>query len=96
MVLTPMRQDAVWLHATGSDGYQDTYSTNNIKCRFSQETKTVKKPDNVEVISSAVVRCAEAVQANDRITYDSHNYLVLSVREITGPGGGVIERELRL
>jgi hypothetical protein len=94
-MLTPMNQSATWKSRTGNDGYQDTYTSSTIKCRFSQEQTSVIGPNNNEIISTAAIRCVEDVRPFDCIVFGSE-YLVLAVRDITGVGGGIIEREVRL
>ncbi|MCZ7406287.1 MAG: hypothetical protein O8C67_15355 [Candidatus Methanoperedens sp.] len=94
MVLTPMRQSASWKSRTGSDGYTDTYSSSTIACRFQPKQRTILKADGTLILSSAVIKCAEAIKANDRITINSKESVVLTVNDIIGLGGGVIEREV--
>jgi hypothetical protein len=47
-------------------------------------------------LSSAIVRCAEAVAANDRIIYLGKDSLVLNVNPIIGIGGEILEYEVIL
>jgi hypothetical protein len=94
--ITPLRQTCTWSHATTSGLYGPTYEDVDIRCRFSQESEKVKKPNNQEVISNAMIRCLEPIGASDKITYNDIVYPVLSVKAITGIGGGLIEYEVRL
>jgi hypothetical protein len=97
MSLTPMNQTCTWNEATGSGTYGTTFTAHTLtKCRYSQETAEVKKPNSQVVISNAMIRTASAVKANDQIVYGGVTYPVLSVKGITGIGGGIIEYEVRL
>lgn len=91
MSLTPFAQDATWRKNNG--GYPVTYTDTAIKCRFVPKQKTILKKDGTLTLSSALVRCAEAVSANDRIVYLSKDSLVLNVNPIIGIGGEIIEYE---
>lgn len=92
-----MRQTFTWKERTGSGLYGHTYTPHEgVACRFVKQTKLVKRPNSQEVISTAVIRCAVPVKADDLIIFDGVTYPVLSVEAITGPGGGVIEYEVRL
>ncbi len=94
MSLTPMLQDATWRQNLG--GYPITYSNVAIKCRYVPKQKTILKADGTLKLSSAIVRCAEAVAANDRIIYGGKDSLVLNVNPIIGIGGEIIEYEVIL
>jgi hypothetical protein len=97
MSLTPFRQTFTHRKRTGGGLYGPTYTDYASQpCRFSQETKTVKKPNNVEVISNAAIRTSVVVSSDDFVIYGTATYPVLSVKGITGPGGQIIEYEVRL
>ncbi len=97
MSLTPMRQTFTHRKATGSGAWGVTYTDYaNQPCRFAQETAKIKKPNNVEVISNAVLRTSVAVASADSVIYGGVTYPVLSARSVTGVGGGIVEYEIRL
>lgn len=97
MSLTPMLQFITWNEKTASGTYGPTFTAHTyIPCRFSQENKIVRKPNNQEIISNAVIRTASAIKGDDQVTYGGITYPVLSVKAITGIGGDVIEYEIRL
>ena len=89
--LTPKNQDATWRKNLGT--YPATYTDTAIKCRYVPKQKTILKKDGTLTLSSALVRCDEAVSANDRIVYLSKDSLVLNVNPIIGIGGEIIEYE---
>jgi hypothetical protein len=94
MSLTPFLQDAVWKTSLG--GYPVTYTSVNIKCRFVPKQKAILQANGTMKLSSAIVRCAEAVLANDRIIYANKDSLVLAVNPVIGLGGETIEYEVIL
>ncbi len=94
---TPMPHLCTWNEATGSGSWGVTYTAHLlVPCRFSQATSVVKKPNNVEVISNAAIRCVAAVKSIDQIVYGAVTYPVLSVRTITDINGDTVEFEVRL
>jgi hypothetical protein len=92
MSLTPFLQDAVWRRPS-LVGYPVTYTNTDIKCRFVPKQKTILQANGTMKLSSAIVRCAEAIVANDRIIYAGKDSLVLAVNPIIGIGGEIIEYE---
>ena len=86
-----------WNEATGSGSWGVTYTAHTlVPCRFNQATSVVKKPNGVEVISNAVLRCASAIKSIDQIVCGGVTYQVLSVRTITDINGDTVEYECRL
>jgi hypothetical protein len=94
MTLTPMRQSATWKANNG--GYPVTYTSTTIKCRYQPKQKTIMQANGTMKLTQAVIRCAEAVKANDRIVYNNNDSLVILVNGITGIGGDIIEYEVYL
>lgn len=92
----PMEQDATWKQRTGHDGYDSTYSSTPIKCRFVQKRRTVRNAQNESVISEASMNCVEAVQAGDIITYGGKDWPVIAVSEVPDGDGVVWFREVAL
>jgi hypothetical protein len=86
-----MNQDATWRKNNG--GYPVTYTDTAIKCRYVPKQKTILKKDGTLTLSNAIVRCAEAIAANDRIVYLGKDSLVQNVNPIIGIGGEIIEYE---
>ena len=94
MSLTPMKQSVTWKSNLG--GYPVTYTSTTINCRYQAKQKTILQANGTMKLTQAVIRCAEAVKANDRIVYSNNDSLVILVNAITGLGGQVIEYEVFL
>jgi hypothetical protein len=92
--LTPKNQDATWRKNIG--GYPVNYADSDIQCRYVPKQKTILQANGTLKLSSAIVRCAEAVSANDRIIYGGKDSLVLAVNPIIGLGGEILEYEVIL
>jgi hypothetical protein len=97
MPLTPMRQTFTHRKRTGTGLYDPTYTDYTLQpCRFAQESRVVRRPNGQDITSDAVLRTTVAVGADDFVIYNLITYPVLTVRSITGVGGGIIEYEIRL
>ncbi len=72
----PMSQTATWKHKTGSDGYDDTYSSASITCRIEQKTQMIKTLAGDTLESVAMLWCIEDVQPGDVITFQGRDFSV--------------------
>lgn len=92
----PMEQDATWKQKSTHDGYDQSWSSTTIKCRFVQKRRQVRNAQGESVLSEAAVNCIEAVQAGDIITYGGKDWPVIAVSETPDLDGIVWFREVAL
>lgn len=98
MIQDYLNQNASWQLKTGNNSYgEPTYSAAAvINCRFEGKHRLVRSAEGVQVVSEATLYCTEAVKANDLITYDGREYVVLSVADQPHLDGTISHREVYL
>lgn len=91
-------QDSVtWKHASGTGLYGPTYATSTISnVRVVRKTKTIRRQNADDIVSTAFFACAEAVEPRDMITLDGVDHPVLQVDAIPDGSGVARFREVYL
>ena len=99
MSLELMNMPMTW-RAVVPDSYPPSFNNTSIMGKYRAKQKLVLKANAdgtaAFTMSSAIVNCHEAVQANDRIVYNGKDSIVISSRPILGVGNQVIEYEVML
>lgn len=67
-----------------------------IPCRFEMRRKLVRDKTGNQVVSEATMYCIEPVNPEDRIVYNSKEYIVITVSEIVDLDGNIVYYEVAL
>ena len=96
MIKDYINQDATWSRKTGDNGYGEPIYAEAvpIKVRWEDCRKLVRNSKGLEVVSMSQVICIEAVQENDRLTFDGRNYTVIAAPPMPGLDGTISHREV--
>jgi len=92
----PMEQDATWKQKTTHDGYDQSWSSTAIKCRWVEKRRVVRNSQGANVVSEATMNCIEAVQADEIITFDGKDWPIIAVSKVPDLDGVVWFREVAL
>ena len=91
------KDSVTWKQASGTGLYGPTYSTSTISnVRVVRKTKTIRRQNADDIVSTAFFACAEAVGPLDLITLDGVDRPVLQVDAIPDGSGVVRFREVYL
>ena len=82
---------------TSIDAYnQATYTTSSVKARFEYKRKVVRNKKGEEVVSEARAYTKTAVKPDDVITFDSVDWTVIAVSNMTDINGLIVGYEVML
>lgn len=97
-MITSYCNQTITLKSKSSVNYynEPTYTTSSISARFEYKRKMVRDKNGLEVVSEAQCYTETAVSPEDIITYDSKDWVVISVSNVVDLFGTVSHYEVML